>query len=207
MKHQNKTNNNKNKRTNKVNTKTRKKRDNFDDTEGFVEGFGGVKKLIKKVKNKAKDVFMKPFNSFKKIITAPIRTLQDFFTTILCLAVYLESVFKWFSETFILLSKYFANASICFGFWLLDSFVACFQFILIDVILNVLFIPASIIGQMLGYPFITSMRIEGENRKLLYENTNLLRLIVKGIDSMADGNLYTKCFEIGSIKPFPTYYS
>ena len=205
MKHQNKTN--KNVKLNKANNKTRKTRDNFEDTEGFIEGFGAIKRAIKKAINKVKDTFMKPFNSFKKLITAPIRTLQDFFTTILCLAVYLESVFKWFSDTFIVLSKYFANASICFVFWLLDSFVACFQFILIDVILNILFVPASIIGQMLGYPFIASMRIEGENKKRLYENTNLLRLMVKGIDSMTDGDLYTKCFEIGSIKPFPTYYS
>ena len=186
-------NNNKNKTIN----------DMRNNNEGFSEGFGFIKKAIKKTK----DVFMKPFNSFKEFITKPLKTLEDFIRTIICLAVYLELVFNWFSDTFILLSKYIVNAPICFGFWVIDSFVAGLQFIIIDILLRLLFIPAYLIGNFLGYPFTTSISIKGENRKKLYESTNALRLLVKYIDKLLDKNIYAKCFEIGSIKPFPKYHS
>ena len=139
----------------------------------------------------------------------PFETLEDFIRAIICLAVYLELVFKWFSETIGVITQYVVRAPICFGFWILNSFVLFLQFIIIDVILNLLFIPSSIIGNFLGYQFTSSIRIDGEVRKNLYDKTNLLILIIKAIDNNLDVDfkIHKQCFEIGSIKPFLTYFS
>jgi hypothetical protein len=191
-----------------------KKRKHSENVEGFSEGiFGGIKKgikkLIRKATNKVRNFFLKPINELKKFIMQPFKTLEDFIRAIICLAVYLELVFKWFSETIGIITQYFIKAPICSGFWILNSFVLFLQFIIIDIILNVLFIPSSIIGNFLGYPFTSNIRIDGEVRKTLYDNTNVLILIIKAIDDNLDVNfkIHKQCFEIGSIKPFPTYFS
>ena len=187
-----------------------KKRKHSENMEGFSEGIiGKIKKLIKKATTKVKNEFLKPINALKKFIMKPFETLEDFIRAIICLAVYLELVFKWFSETIGVITQYVVRAPICFGFWILNSFVLFLQFIIIDVILNLLFIPSSIIGNFLGYPFTSSIRIDGEVRKNLYDKTNLLILIIKAIDNNLDVDfkIHKQCFEIGSIKPFPTYFS
>jgi hypothetical protein len=187
-----------------------KKRKHSENVEGFSEGiFGGVKKLIRKATNGIKNFFLKPINALKNFIMKPFKTLEDFIRAIICLAVYLELVFKWFSETIGIITQYFIKAPICSGFWILNSFVLFLQFIIIDIILNLLFIPSSIIGNYLGYPFTSNIRIDSEVRKTLYDNTNVLILIIKAIDDNLDANfkIHKQCFEIGSIKPFPTYFS
>lgn len=193
-----------------------KKRKHSENAEGFSEGIfdrigKGIKKATKAIKKASKivgDSFLKPLNKFKKSIMGPINSLEDFIRTIICLAVYLELVFKWFSETIGIITQYVIKAPICSGFWILNSFVLFLQFIIIDIILNVLFIPSSIIGNFLGYPFTSNIRIDGEVRKTLYDNTNVLILIIKAIDDNLDANfkIHKQCFEIGSIKPFPTYF-
>lgn len=187
-----------------------KKRKNSENMEGFSEGIiGGIKKLIEKATRGIKNFFLKPINALKNFIMKPFKTLEDFIRTIICLAVYLELVFKWFSETIGIITQYIVKAPICFGFWILNSFVLFLQFIVIDIILNLLFIPSTTIGNFLGYPFTNSIRIDGELRKTLYDKTNVLILIIKAIDNNLDVNfkIYKQCFEIGSIQPFPTYFS
>lgn len=187
-----------------------KKRKHSENMEGFSEGiFGGIKKLIKKATSGIKNFFLKPINALKNFIMKPFKTLEDFIRAIICLAVYLELVFKWFSETIGIITQYVVKAPICFGFWILDSFVLFLQFIIIDIILNLLFIPSTTIGNFLGYPFTNSIRIDGELRNTLYDKTNLLRLMVNAIDNNLDISfkIHKQCFEIGSIKPFPTYFS
>ena len=187
-----------------------KKRKQGENIEGFSEGiFGGIKKLVRKSTNGIKSFFLKPINALKDFIMKPFKTLEDFIRAIICLAVYLETVFKWFSETIGIITQYVVKAPICFGFWIIDSFVLFIQFIIIDIILNLLFIPSTIIGNFLGYPFTNSIRIDGEVRKTLYDKTNLLRLMVLAIDNNLDIDfkIHKECFGIGSIKPFPTYFS
>ena len=191
-----------------------KKRKHIENVEGFSEGIvggikKGIKKLIRKATNKVRNFFLKPINELKKFIKKPFKTLEDFIRAIICLAVYLELVFKWFSETIGIITQYVIKAPICSGFWILNSFVLFLQFIIIDIILNLLFIPSSIIGNYLGYPFTSNIRIDSEVRKTLYDNTNVLILIIKAIDDNLDVNfkIHKQCFEIGSIKPFPTYFS
>lgn len=187
-----------------------KKRKNSENMEGFSEGIiDGIKKLIEKATRGIKNFFLKPINALKNFIMKPFKTLEDFIRTIICLAVYLELVFKWFSETIGIITQYIVKAPICFGFWILNSFVLFLQFIVIDIILNLLFIPSTTIGNFLGYPFTNSIRIDGELRKTLYDKTNVLILIIKAIDNNLDVNfkIYKQCFEIGSIQPFPTYFS
>lgn len=193
----------------KINNKN-KKRKHRENMEGFSEGiFGEIKKLIRKATNGVKNFFLKPINSLKNFIMTPFKTLEDFIRAIICLAVYLELVFKWFSETIGIITQYFVKAPICLGFWLLDSFVLFLQFIIIDIVLNILFIPSTFIGNFLGYPFTNRIRIDNELRESLYENTNLLRIIVNAIDNNLDIDfkIHKQCFEIGTIKPFPTYFS
>lgn len=187
-----------------------KKRKNSENMEGFSEGIiDGIKKLIEKATRGIKNFFLKPINALKNFIMKPFKTLEDFIRTIICLAVYLELVFKWFSETIGIITQYIVKAPICFGFWILNSFVLFLQFIVIDIILNLLFIPSTTIGNFLGYPFTNSIRIDGELRKTLYDKTNVLILIIKAIDNNLDVSfkIHKQCFEIGSIKPFPTYFS
>ena len=175
--------------------------------------FGGIKKLIKKAVNKVanavKKTFLKPINAMKNAIMKPIRSIEDFIRMVLCLALFLQNMFAWFSQTLLTLTKYFLAAPFCFMFWVLDSLVLCVQYIIIDVILNLLLQPAIYIGNMLGYPFVDDIKITGEYKKTLYENTNLLRMMVNCIDNGLDlpFKIHDKCFGIEEIKPFPKYYS
>src|SRR6056300_1507747 len=92
-----------------------KKRKNSENMEGFSEGIiGGIKKLIEKATRGIKNFFLKPINAFKNFIMKPFKTLEDFIRTIICLAVYLELVFKWFSETIGIITQYIVKAPICF---------------------------------------------------------------------------------------------
>ena len=171
-------------------------------------GIGGmIKRAIKKVTKKVTDTFMKPINAFKNAILGPIRNIEDFIRMVLCLAVYLKLVFEWCSKTVVLITKYFFETPKCFVFWILDSVMRFLQYIIIDVILNLILLPAIYIGKALGYPFVGDIKITGDNRKSLYKNTNLVRWLIKGIDSVNPKFKIDGCFNIGGIEPFPKYYS
>lgn len=175
-----------------------------------TKGIGGmIKNAVRKVTKKITDAFMKPINALKIAILGPIRNIEDFIRTVLCLAVYLKLVFEWCSKTIILLTKYFLAAPFCFMFWIMDSFMRFCQYIIIDVMLNIVLQPAIFIGKALSYPFVDDIKITGDNRKSLYENTNPVRWIIKGIDGSVNlpFKIYDKCFDIGGIEPFPKYYS
>jgi len=186
----------------------RKNKGKSKHEEGFKEG-GWFGKIKRKITRGIKNTFMKPINALKDSILKPIRNIEDFIRAVLCFALYLQMIFIWCSKTVIVLTKYFFAAPFCFMFWVLDSFMRFVQYIIIDVILNLVLQPAVYVGKALGYPFVDDIKITGENRKSLYENTNLVRLMINGID---DGlnlkvKIYDKCFNIGGIDPFPKYYS
>ena len=171
-------------------------------------GIGGmIKRAIKKVTKKVTDTFMKPINAFKNAILGPIRNIEDFIRMVLCLAVYLKLVFEWCSKTVVLITKYFFETPKCFVFWILDSVMRFLQYIIIDVLLNLILLPAIYIWKALGYPFVGDIKITGDNRKSLYKNTNLVRWLIKGIDSVNPEFKIDGCFNIGGIEPFPKYYS
>ena len=175
-----------------------------------TKGIGGmIKNAVRKVTKKITDAFMKPINALKIAILGPIRNIEDFIRTVLCLAVYLKLVFEWCSKTVVLITKYFLAAPFCFMFWIMDSFMRFCQYIIIDVMLNIVLQPAIFIGKALSYPFVDDIKITGDNRKSLYENTNPVRWIIKGIDGSVNlpFKIYDKCFDIGGIEPFPKYYS
>lgn len=180
--------------------------------EGFKEG-GWFSKAVRKVKRKVtkgvKNTFMKPINDLKNGILKPIRSIEDFIRAVLCFSLYLQMIFIWCSKTIILITKYFFAAPFCFMFWIMDSFMRFLQYIIIDVILNLVLQPAIFIGKALSYPFVDDIKITGDNRKSLYENSNPVRWIIKGIDGSVNlpFKIYDKCFDIGGIDPFPTYYS
>jgi hypothetical protein len=176
--------------------------------EGFKEG-GWFSKMKKKVTKGVKKTFMKPINDMKNAILKPIKNIEDFIRAVLCFALFLKLVFEWFSNTFILLTKYFFAAPLCFGFWVLDSFMRFFQYIIIDVLLNLVLQPSIYIGTSLGYPFVDDFKITGEHKKSLYKNTNVVRWMIKGIDDNLNlkFKIYKGCFQIGGIDPFPKYYS
>ena len=144
-----------------------------------------------------------------KKITKPITRIEDFIKEILCFALFLQLVFEWCSKTFIMLTKYFFRTPKCFVFWILDSFMRFLQYIVIDVLLNIVLQPSVYIGKALGYPFVNDIKIKGQYRKSLYENTNVVRWIIKGIIDPInpDFKIYIDCFKIGGIDPFPKYYS
>jgi len=186
----------------------RKNKGKSKQEEGFKEG-GWFGKIKKKITKGVKNTFMKPINVMKNAILKPIRSIEDLIRAILCFALFLQLVFEWCSKTVIVLTKYFFAAPLCFGFWILDSFMRFFQYIVIDVLLNLVLQPSVYIGKALGYPFINDIKIKGQFRKSLYENTNVVRWMIKGID---DGlnlkfKIYKGCFKIGGIDPFPKYYS
>jgi len=173
-----------------------------------VGGIGAmIKKVTKKITKKVTDTFMKPINALKNFILRPIRNIEDFIRTVLCLAVYLKLVFEWCSKTVVLITKYFFETPKCFVFWILDSFWKFFQYIIIDVILNLILRPAIYIGKALGYPFIGDIKITGDNRERLYKNTNVVGALIKVIDSVNPKFKIDGCFNIGGIEPFPKYYS
>lgn len=181
-----------------------KNKSKSNQVEGFKEGglFGDIKRGIKKT-------FMKPINKMKKAILKPIKNIEEFIERVLCFAVFLQLVFNWFSKTFILLTKYFFSAPLCFGFWILDSFMRFSQYIIIDVLLNLVLQPSVYIGKSLGYPFVDDIKFTGERKKSLYENTNLVRWMIKGIDDHInlEFKIHKGCFEIGGIDPFPKFLS
>jgi hypothetical protein len=183
----------------------RKNKGNSKNEEGFTEGFFGG--LLKKVVSSVTDVFLAPINALKDVILGPIRTIEDVLRAILCFALYLQLVFLWCSKTIALLTKYAVVSPFCFMFWILDSFVRFAQYIIIDVILGLVLQPAVYIGKALNYPFVGDIKISSENKKSLYKNTNLLRLMINGIDDNLPIKIYDKCFNIGGIKPFPKYHS
>jgi len=172
---------------------------------------GGIGAMIKKVKRnitkKLKAAFMKPINALKDTILGPIRNIEGFIRMVLCLAVYLKLVFEWCSKTIILITKYFFETPKCFMFWILDSLMRFAQYIIIDVLLNLILQPAVYIGKALGYPFVGDVKITGDAKKSLYKNTNLVRWLIKGIDIVNPEFKIDGCFHIGGIDPFPKYYS
>jgi len=173
-----------------------------------TKGIGGmIKSAVKKVTKKVTDSFMKPINALKNAILGPIRNIEDFIRMVLCLAVYLKLVFEWCSKTIILITKYFFETPKCFMFWILDSLMRFAQYIIIDVLLNLILQPAVYIGKALGYPFVGDIKITGDAKKSLYKNTNLVRWLIKGIDSVNPEFKIDGCFHIGGIEPFPKYYS
>ena len=185
----------------------RKNKGKSKQEEGFKEG-GWFGKIKKKITKGVKNTFMKPINVMKNAILKPIRSIEDFIRAILCFALFLQLVFEWCSKTFIMLTKYFFRTPKCFGFWILDSFMRFLQYIVIDVLLNIVLQPSVYIGKALGYPFINDIKIKGQFRKSLYENTNVVRWMIKGIDTInPDFKIYKGCFKIGGIDPFPKYYS
>jgi hypothetical protein len=185
----------------------RKIKGNSNNVEGFKEG-GWFSKIKRKVTKSVKKTIMKPIKKMTNKMLKPIKTLEDFIKAVLCFSLYLQLVFMWFSKTFSLLTKYFLKTPKCFVFWVLDSFMRFFQYIIIDVILNLVLQPAVYIGKSLGYPFVEDIKITGDNKKSLYKNTNLVRWLIKGIDSVnTSSNLSNDCFNIGGIDSFPTYYS
>ena len=168
-----------------------------------------VNKVVKKITKAITDFFMIPINLLKKSILKPFTGINDGIRTIICFAIFLQLVFKWCAETFVLLTKYFFAAPLCFGFWILNSLMLCLQYIIIDVILSVILKPAVYIGNELGYPFVGDIKITRDNKKNLYKNTNLIQIAIKFIDSKLKlpFKIYDKCFDIGGIAPFPKYYS
>lgn len=174
-----------------------------------VGGFGSmIKNITKKITKGVTDTFMKPINALKNSILKPIRSIEDFIRMVLCVSLYLKLVFEWCSKTIIVITKYFFATPKCFMFWVLDSFMRFLQYIVIDVILNLILQPAIYVGKILGYPFANDIKITGDNRKRLYENTNLVRWMIKGIDKVnASFKISDGCFNIGGIDPFPKYFS
>jgi len=168
-----------------------------------------VNNVVKKITKAVTDFFMIPINLLKKSILKPFTGINDGIRTIICFAIFLQLVFKWCAETFVLLTKYFFAAPLCFGFWILNSLMLCLQYIIIDVILSVILKPAVYIGNELGYPFVGDIKITRGNKKNLYKNTNLIQIAIKFIDSKLKlpFKIYDKCFDIGGIEPFPKYYS
>jgi hypothetical protein len=191
---------------NKKNKKTVKK-------EAFREGiFGGIGRAIKRAVNSAakaiKKEIMKPVNAFLEVIMKPINTIEDFIVTILCLASYLQLVFEWFSRTLKTITKYFLAILPCFVIWGVNSFILFLQYIIFDVILSILLIPAQKIGIALDYPYISSIKLDKSTKDKLYEKTNLLKSVLKWLDNSSldlKFKPYKGCFQIGDIKPFPQW--
>lgn len=177
--------------------------------EGFFNVGKFVKKVTKKVIKGVTDTFMKPIKSLKNSILRPIRSIEDFIRMVLCLSLYLKLVFEWCSKTMITLTKYFLATPRCFIIWVLNSFMLFFQYIFIDVILNLVLQPAVYIGKALGYPFVDKIQFTDENKKILYENTNFIRWGIRMIDRNLNigWKIEPECFNIGVIAPFPKYYS
>jgi hypothetical protein len=186
----------------------REKKDNSNNEEGFKEG-GWFSKIKKKVVGTVTNTFMKPINNLKDRILKPIITIEDFIRAVLCFALYLQLIFLWFSKTFTVLAKYFFASPFCFMFWILDSFMRFIQYIIIDIILNLVLQPAVYIGKALNYPFIGDIRISDKNKKSLYVNTNVVRGAINFVDDQLNlpFKIYDKCFNIGIIDSFPTYHS
>jgi hypothetical protein len=186
----------------------RKNKVNSKNEEGFKEG-GFFGNIFKKVTRSVTNVFMGPINALKKAILVPIGTLEDFFRTIVCLAVYLQMMFEWVFRSWIIIQAYFFASPFCFMFWILDSFMRFSQYIIIDVILGLVLLPAIYVGKLLNYPFVGNIQITSEFKKALHANTNVIRLMINGIDNNLNlpFKIYDKCFNIGRIQPFPTYHS
>ena len=179
----------------------RKNKVNSNNMEGFKEG-GIFSRIKKSVTKSVKKSFMDPIKKMTKGLLKPIRTIEDFIRWVLCFALYLKLVFAWFSKTFTLLSKYFMATPLCFVFWVIDSLVKFIQYLIIDVMMKLVLIPAVYIGKALKYPFVDDIRIAGKNKKILYEKTS-----ARGVLIYLPFKLYDRCFNIGKIDPFPTYYS
>jgi hypothetical protein len=187
-------------RTNKVKS---------NNTEGFKEGWGFLKKVVKSVTKSVTNVFLKPLKALKDKVLKKIRDIEGFIRAILCFALYLQLIFSWCSNTVLTITKYFLATPKCFVIWVLDSLVQFFQYIIIDILLNLVLKPPVYIGKALNHPFVEDIQITSEVRKKLYENTNLVRLSIRMIDSKLDigWKIQPDCFGIGAIAPFPKYYS
>lgn len=187
-------------------------RENIDKLKQ-EEGFLNFGKLIRNVKKNitsgVTDFFMKPINSLKDFFLQRIRSIEDIMRNILCFALFLQQVFVWCSKTILTITKYVLVTPRCFVIWFLDSVVQFLQFIIIDIMMNLVLQPAFVIGKALNYPFVEDIKITGKNRRNLYENTNVIRSVTRLIDKKMEleWKIQPTCFGIEAIQPFPKYYS
>jgi|AntAceMinimDraft_11_1070367.scaffolds.fasta_scaffold53535_1 hypothetical protein len=161
--------------------------------------------LFSKIYKKAKKAIMKPINKMVSNLKKKLKInkITAFFVAILCFAEFLQAIFKWTFETIQTITKYALAAPLCFVFWVLNSFIMFLQYIIFDILFELVLMPSLIVGKALGYPLL-HFDYDKEAKAWLYEKTNIFQLIIGFIDN----NLKIKfkigsCFNIGAIKPFP----
>jgi len=154
---------------------------------------------------KAKAFVMKPINAAIDALKEELQLnkIQAFFVAILCFAEYLRAIFKWTFETIETITKYALAAPLCFIFWVLNSFVMFMQYVILDILLELVLSPSRIVGKTLGHP--GTYTYDKKTKAWLYEKTNFFQAILGAIDNNLKLNpkIQKTCFNIGTIKSFP----
>ena len=134
-----------------------------------------------------------------------INKIEAFFVAILCFAEFLQAIFKWTFETIQTITKYALLTLPCFVFWVFNSFVMFIQYIVFDILLELVLLPSRIVGKSLGYP--GTYTYDKKTKEMLYANTNVFQWIIGAIDDnlKIKFKIHKTCFNIGTIKPFPVF--
>jgi len=162
---------------------------------------------LSKAKKKIKKAILKPINKAIKGVkkTMQIDKLMAMIITIMCFAEYLQRIFKWVFNTINVITRYAIATPLCSILWVLNSIVMFVQYILFDVLIELVLIPSRTIGKTVGYPL--EYKFDKKTKKALYEYTNILKRSIKLVDEnrLLPFKIYNKCFNIGTIKQFPVF--